>query len=78
MYPTLEPYFETMRAQGHTIDIVGCGFDSDTAIYDRIIGPQCYRLTPEMLANLPANTLPNIIKEARLEKYGDTPVRGKG
>lgn len=65
----LAPYFTSLGEKGHTIDVYdgGCQLEK----YDRIYGSRCYRLTTEMLDNLPANTLPELVKAARAEKYND-------
>ena len=65
----LLPHLADLIAKGHQVDIV------DGPAYDRVIGPNCYRLTPLMLDTLPKNTLAVLVKEARLEKYGPTTKR---
>ena len=63
--PELLPYLQGLIEKGHTVDVV------DGPPYDRVVGPNCFKLTPEMLDNLPKNTLETLIKGARLEKYGE-------
>ena len=56
--------FRTLEQQGHQVTL----YDSTvpTALspqYDRIYGPNCYRMTPELLPFLPLS-----LKQARLGK----------
>lgn len=72
--PDIIPYLKELVEKGHTIDMI------DTVNgppYDRVIGPNCYKLTPEMLDNLPKNTLDTLIKGARVEKFGATTTKKK-
>lgn len=69
--PALLPALQPLLEKGHTIDVV------DGPPYDRVVGPNCYKLNNEMLANLPKNTLETLIKAARLEKYGEPVKKAK-
>ena len=60
----LLPYLQPLIEKGHTVEVI------DGPPYDRVLGPNCFKLTPDMLDNLPKNTLETLIKGARLEKYG--------
>lgn len=60
----LVPHLQGLVIKGHVLDVV------QGPRYDRVVGSNCYRLTPEMLDNLPKNTLDKLVKEARAEKYG--------
>jgi len=68
IHPDIDgPEFEKMREQGHTVDRM----DSPTGRaclqheYDRIYGPNCYRMFGPLLKFLPVS-----IKDARMEVYG--------
>ena len=62
IHPDIDgPEFEKMREQGHTVDIMLPSYEG----YDRIYGPNCYRMFGPLLKFLPVS-----IKDARMEKYG--------
>ena len=50
--------FTILREQGHTVDYQG-----EWTKYDRVYGPNCYRMTEDLLPFLPLS-----LKQARLEK----------
>jgi len=51
------PAMVELIRQGHHVEDSGLGY------YDRIYGPNCHRMTPELLPFLPLS-----LKQARLEK----------
>ena len=68
IHPDIDgPEFEKMREQGHDIFVMGSedSFNNDMREYDRIYGPNCYRMFGPLLKFLPVS-----IKDARMEKYG--------
>ena len=67
IHPDIDgPEFEKMREQGHTVHVMGrTGTPDWLSGYDRIYGPNCYRMFGPLLKFLPVS-----IKDARMEKYG--------
>ena len=62
IHPDIDgPEFEKMREQGHVVDIMLPSYKG----YNRIYGPNCYRMFGPLLKFLPVS-----IKDARMEKYG--------